>query len=208
MQITVSQWIEMMRQEQNQDKKRREQLLFDIATFVMGRAKFYAKENFGRGIGGTARTAGRSGALMRSIELARIDDKTFVVTAGGPGVPYAGIHEYGTVGKGGLLPSIRPKNPNGALTVPLLPQYVGRRAREFPDLHVVKPEGSKFAFLANYRNELAYILLKRVDIKPRPYLEPATKDVAKEANLMARVRLIFGDSKVPYQVTKISKEIE
>lgn len=201
-QITVSEWIKMMQEEQDVSVKRREQLLFDIASFILGKAKFYAKEKFGRGAGLTARTSGRSGALMRSIEMARVDSKTIIVTAGGPGVPYAAVHELGTKRKGGILPSIVSKRPGGSLTIPLLPQFIGRRATEF-DLHIEKPKGSKFAFLADNRGQMAYLLLKRVDIPPRPYLKPAAEDASKDANIMGRIKILFGTSKLPYEVTRI-----
>lgn len=201
--ITITQWIKQLAKEQDDTKRRREQILFDVATYVLGRAKEYAKQNFtGRGPGKTARTKGRSGSLMRSIQMARLGDTSFVVTAGGPGVPYARVHELGTVGKGGVLPTIVPKPPRKYLTIPLLGKYVGRRATEF-DLNFFKSKNGKFAFLSDNRGNLAYLLLKRVDIPARPYLEPAAKDVGKQTDLMARVAILYGTSKLPYKVTKI-----
>lgn len=196
MSVSLEEFIAMMRTETNKKKRRREQLMFDVATFVVGRAKHHARLNF------TGRNPAnrRTGALMRSIALARIENH-FMVTAGGSGVPYAMVHELGTMGKGGSLQSIRSSRPGGALTVPLLPQYVGKRAREF-DLHVVKPKDSKFAFLGDSKGKLAYLLLKRVDIEPRPYLEPAVKEINKSRYLMARIRLLFGSSKLPYTIVQ------
>lgn len=198
--VSLTQWIAMMRQEQNAQQRRREQLLFDIATFVLGRAKHYAKQNFGRGIGPSARKRGRSGALMRSIEMARVSGTHFVVEAGGPGVPYAGVQELGTVGKGGTLPSIVPRRVKW-LTIPMESKYVGRRATEFDDLRFV-PYNSKMAALMNAGGQRAYLLVKRVDIKPRPYLQPAAADAAKEERLLSRLRVLYGSSSLPYEVVK------
>lgn len=192
----------MMLSEKNATRKRQEQLIFDIASFVLKRAKHYAIQNFGRGIGTTARTQGRSGALMRSIIMSRVESTQWVVTAGNAGVPYAAIHELGTVGKGGQLPSIIPRNAK-ALTIPLLPQYVGHRAGEFNDLHLLKPEGSKFAFLGNSKGKLAYLLLKRVNIKARPYLQPAADDAGNDQAIVDRLKVLFGSTKMPYEVKKI-----
>ena len=202
MQVTLKEWIEMLRTEQNEMIRRREQLLFDVASFVVLRAKRYARTNFiGRGPGATARTKGRSGALMRSIEMARVNSHWIIVTAGSSAVPYAGIHELGTKGKGGVLPSIVPVNA-GALTIPLLAKYVGKRAREFNDLSLIISKKNGKAYLRNSSKQLAYLLLKRVDIPPRPYLEPAVNDIEKEDVLMNRIKLIFGKTKVPYSITR------
>lgn len=201
--ITITEWVQMMREEVDKAKKRQEQLLFDIASFVLKRAKYHARVNFGRGPGKTARTKGRSGALMRSIEMVRVDPKTFQINAGGPGVPYAAIHELGTKGKGGQLPDIVPKNA-GALTIPLLGQYVGRRAREF-DLVIAKKKGSKFSFLKENRKggKYAYLLLFQVSIPARPYIQPAINDLTNEVELTNRIRVLFGTSKFPYEINKI-----
>lgn len=192
----------MMLAEESAVKKRQEHLLFDVASFVLKRAKHYAINNFGRGIGATARTSGRSGALMRSIIMTRVHSTEWNVTAGNAGVPYAAIHELGTSGKGGTLPSIVPKSSK-ALTIPLLPEYVGHRAREFSDLHLLKPKDSKFAFLGNSSGKLAYLLLKRVDIKARPYLQPAVDDAKNEQEIIDRLKVLFGSAKLSYEVKRI-----
>lgn len=65
--LTSQEYIDLLRKETDQSAKRREQLIFDIATFIKNRAKDYAKKNFiGRGPGDTARTQGRSGNLRNS----------------------------------------------------------------------------------------------------------------------------------------------
>lgn len=194
----------MMRKETNQTAKRRERLLFDIASFVVSRAKYYANKNFiGRGPGATARTKGRSGALRRSIEMARVNDSHFVVTAGGTGVPYARVHEFGTAGAGGELPTIRPKPPRKWLTIPMEGKYVGRRATEFSDLHFVPTKKKKIAFLIDETGSRAYMLVKRVDIPPRPYLEPAANDAGQEARFINRLKILYGASTIPYEVTML-----
>lgn len=193
--MKIAEWIESMRVETDSAVKRRERFLFDLATFIMTRAKFHAKKNFGRGIGKTARTKGRSGALMRSIEIERVSNSHFIVTAGGAGVPYASVHEYGA--------TIRPKPPRQFLTVPLMPQYVGRRAGEFDDLFYVKPRDSKYSFLMNSDDKMAYLLLREVKIPARPYLKPAAEDAANNDKIMERLKLIYGNSKLPFKVTRI-----
>jgi hypothetical protein len=79
-------------------------------------------------------------------------------------------------------------------------KYVGRRAREF-DLRFV-PYSTKAAALIDKQGNRAYLLLKRVDIKPRPYLEPAAKDAAADSGLSARLKLIYGSTNLPFEVTR------
>jgi phage gpG-like protein len=199
--FSLVQWARQMQKEQEASVKRRERLLYDVASFVLRRAKAHAKTNFGRGIGRTARTAGRSGALMRSISMARLNDKQIIVTAGGEGVPYAGVHEMGTKGKGGTLPSIVPKPPRKWLTIPINSDYVGRRAKEFDLVFFKKNE--RLAFLADREDKLAYLLLKKVDIPPRPYLQPAAAEAGKDAEIKRRLKEVFGQSRLPYEVTSL-----
>ena len=127
---SLIQWAKEMQKEASLVVKRREQLLFDVASFVLRRSKENARRNFGRGIGKTARTAGRSGNLRESISISRVSGSEIIVKAGREGVPYAAVHELGTQGKGGPIPTITPKNSKW-LTIPIQAGYVGRRAREF-----------------------------------------------------------------------------
>lgn len=194
--VTMDEWILMMSQEMDKTKLRRERLMFDVATYVMERAIGHAKKNFGNNynsrIGKSARNQGRSGAMRRSIKLARVNDSRIVVTAGDPGVPYAPIQELGGI----IVPRVA-----GALTVPLLDKYIGKRAREFKDLHILKTK--KGAFLQNSSGDLAYMLLKRVTIPPRPFLRPAAEDLRNNAVMSARIKVLFGTSKLPYEVIVI-----
>lgn len=182
-----------MQNEMDQSRIKQERLLFDIASYVTRQAKQHCKENFGRGIGRTARTRGRSGALMNSIRMARVDNSSVMVTAGGNGVPYAAIHEHGGV--------VKPVNVNW-LTIPRFPKYVGRRAREFA-LHFEQRKNSKVAWLVDDHRNYAYLLVKRVTIPARPYLEPAVNDVSNNTVLMDRLKLIFGKSKIPWEIVRL-----
>jgi len=140
---------------------------------------------------------------MRSLELERVGEGVLVVQAGGPGVPYAAVHELGTVGKGGEIPSIVPKPPRQWLTIPQKDAYVGRRAGEFKgELFFIK--AGTIAFLIERQTgDAAYLLVRRVDIKARPYLAPAAADAAKDEVIKQQLTDVFGSSKMPYEVTRV-----
>lgn len=201
--ISLQEWIRRIADEKSAIARRREQLAFKVATYVLNRAKYYVKRNFGRGSNKSARLKGRSGALMRSLELDRLGEGVIVVSAGGPGVPYAAIHEEGTVGAGGERPSIVPKPPRQWLTIPLKDQYVGRRAPEFAGKLFFVRAGSNALLLERKGGEAAYLLVRRTDIKARPYLAPAAADAAKNETIMAQVKEVYGQSSLPFEVTKV-----
>jgi phage gpG-like protein len=135
--------------------------------------------------------------------LDRVKQGVIVVSAGGPGVPYAAVHELGTKGKGGEIDTIVPKPPRQWLTIPQKDSYVGRRAGEFKGKLFFITAGNVGFLLERGTNEAAYLLVRRVDIKARPYLAPAAKDAAKDEVIAAQIREVFGQSKLPYEVTRV-----
>jgi hypothetical protein len=84
------------------------------------------------------------------------------------------VHEFGTKGKGGKLPSITPKRSNW-LTVPL-PAALTRsgrpkkkRARDWPNTFIFKSRKGKLLIAQRHGKQLVflYVLKKKVDIAPR-----------------------------------------
>ena len=209
--VSMTQWMEWIKSVEDKQERRKEQLLFDIAQAIVIQAKLICRGKFGRGIGKTARTRGRGGGLMNSISAVRVDAKETKVTAGGPGVPYARIHELGTVGQGGLLPTIVPKNVKW-LTQPMQPKYVGFRAREFNLKFIPSKNRKDIAFLVEQEEidkykkksksksvkkkslKIAYLLRKKTDIPARPYLSPAVGMIMMKDKFNDRVKKVYGDN--------------
>lgn len=116
------------------------------------------------------------GGLLNSI---RYEITSEGLEVGSYGVPYAATHEYGTVGKGGVLPDIRPVNAKN-LTIPLETAYKRVTARQiFHNLTYVRSNGRAFLYDTTV-NRFAYLLLKKVSIPPKPYLRPAIRDQVPE----------------------------
>lgn len=171
-----------------QDKSLREllQLRYVVAQRILEEAQENVKANFGggnvseitlRARGSSARRSGRGGGLLGSGHLERGSNGAIDVVFGGPGVPYAAIHEYGGV--------IRPKNSR-FLTIPFAPQYSGKRAREFSLKMGFDPEHGRV--LKTTGGEIAYLLRERVTIPERPYLKPARDKVAKDKIISAMLK--------------------
>lgn len=170
--LTIEEFMQVMKQMPNRWDRQ-------FAKFCLGLATGVRKEaisNIGKTFGKTTRqnsmgrgVAGVRGMLAGSVQVAVVGNWPGV-TIGGPGVPYAAIHEFG--GK------IAPVNVK-YLTIPADPRYVGRRAREFDDLSFVMSGGK--AFLISRRNKvIAYVLRDKrhpVKMPPRPYLAPAMETV-------------------------------
>lgn len=109
----------------------------------------------------------KSGKLLRSIDCKVIDANTILVSAGGPGVPYARIQHEGGV--------IRPRQAQ-YLTIPLCAKAAAGRARDFENTFIAKGviwqsngEGKKPTAL--------YLLRKKVTIPARPYLYISEDDL-------------------------------
>jgi phage gpG-like protein len=103
---------------------------------------------------GRAILTGRTGALLNSFFAVSLVRKSTGMSeiAVGSSMRYAAIHQLGTVGKGGVLPSIFPRRAK-ALWIPL---------------------NDRAARLGTYSQGLVYgkdfVFAKRVDIPPRPML--------------------------------------
>lgn len=198
--ITTSQFISMLRNETNLIKKKLLQVRFSIANEIKIEAKQNVTDTFGRGSGNTARTAGRSGALRDSIDTAFFSDGSVGVEAGGPGVPYAAIQEFGG--------TITPKNVNW-LTIPLSQRFFGRRASEFNDLFFINLRnvdkyGHPMGMLIDRTTEdAAYLLLKETRIPARPYLQPAVDKVVGDKNKLIAIHTesFNSGSQFGYKVT-------
>lgn len=204
--ISMNDFVRLLSEEEDVAERRMLQLAYEIAEEVRLRAIRNVDEKLGNGrfSGAGADVAaykkGRSGGLRNSIQLELVG-RWPVVTAGGPGVPYAAVHEYGTVGKGGELPDIVPRRAK-ALTIPASPDFVPLRARESNLKLAVFGKTGKAA-LVTPEGEIAYWLVKRVAIEPRPYLAPAAEQVLTDPVVAAKIQKIFGQSELPYEVTKL-----
>ncbi len=144
-----------------------------------------AKQLLSRGGGatGSASKAGspphvRSGALRSSVGFAIMPGGVKAIV--GPTVKYGKIHEYGTRGKGGRLPDIKPKKAQ-ALAIPIDKSARGRSPRAFKDLVFIKRKGKsallmQFAGASQARGKLMYVLVKSIAIAPRPFMRPALRN--------------------------------
>ena len=111
----------------------------------------------------------RTGKLRRSIGFRMVDNGVEIGTFG---VPYGRIHEFGGV--------ITPKR-RSFLTIPADRPFIGRSALNF-NLRFgrIPPKGGK-PYLFTEQGTAAYRLVKRVEIKARPFLGPAFKSNEKFA---------------------------
>ncbi len=97
----------------------------------------------------------------------------------GPALAYAGVQEFGTVGAGGTLPTIRPKNAK-ALSIPvgptaLTPAGVSRfqSPRDYigpGELKFIPGQKSIGVLVDDVSDEVEYVLVAKVDIPPKHYL--------------------------------------
>lgn len=145
----------------------------------------------------------QDGALINSIRNKTSYARgTWTLLVGSFGVKYARIHELGTVGKGGVLPDIVPKNVQW-LTIPQAEWAKKRRAREFNLVrigrHLVDPQRLRVgeSFDPNLDGEaIGFLLAKRARIPPRPYLRPGVEKLLPELAEALRVyylRRLRGD---------------
>lgn len=97
--------------------------------------------------------------LLKSINYKVVDNNTLIISAGGPGIPYARIlHEGGT---------ITPKRAK-FLTIPLCAEAAAKRARDFDNIFIRK--GIIYQNLEDGKIRALYVLKKQVTIPARPYL--------------------------------------
>jgi hypothetical protein len=104
-----------------------------------------------------------------------------VLEFGSYGVPYARIHEFGTVGAGGSLPDIVPRNKR-FLTIPKAPWAKRRRAKDFNLVRMGRVLVDPDKLPNNMRegepipeNAIGFILAKRARIKPKRYMQKALR---------------------------------
>lgn len=119
----------------------------------------------------------RTGSLARSIRQdVRGSSLTDLELRAATTSPYAKVHEFGTIGKGGALPSIVPKRAKW-LTVPLqgnltpagVPRYPSAAALRGQGTFVLKTKSGKLFIVRREGEQLRWlwILVKKVDIPPR-----------------------------------------
>lgn len=122
------------------------------------------------------------GFLLNSIGY-EVDGNT--VEVGSYGVVYAKVHEFGTVGKGGTLPDIRPRNAK-YLTIPIYTEYKKVTARQiFDNLTYVRVNGNPMLY-DKAAGRFAYYLAKKVSIPPRPFMRPAVE--TQTPNILRMIR--------------------
>lgn len=122
---------------------------------------------------GRAILTGRTAALLNSffhVSLFKPSTKTSEITVGSA-VKYAKVHQLGTRGKGGILPTIVPKRAK-ALWIPLNDRAarLGSRSGN-PSLVVGKD----------------FIFAKKVDIAPRPMLPTSDDEKRDQAEFVQEI---------------------
>lgn len=133
----------------------------------------------------------RTGSLARSVvgQSVRVNGVP-ALTVGifqGPALKYAAVQEFGTVGKGGLFPTIRPKKAK-TLAIPQKPVLtaagVGRfpSPRDYPGKLSFRliGKGNVVGALVDADEatsddpaEALWLLVRKVDIRPKRYLQKA-----------------------------------
>jgi phage gpG-like protein len=198
--LTIQDFLRLLRGETDTFRKSLQKFTFKLASNIAETADRNAERQFGK----TQRTgakgapiAGSRGNLQKSIMLEMVGVWPGVV-AGGVGVPYAAIHEYGG--------EIEPVNAKW-LTIPAAPSVVGKRAREFPDLKFVRFSPTLAALVFGeswgFRDQpgddaeddeipVAFWLKKLVRIPARPYLRPAADAETDDESIKEVLNYAFG----------------
>lgn len=196
-----------------QDKVERATLRFqfDLATKIADQTQKNIKRIFGqkegaprseitlRAQGRTGRSSGRGGGLLGSVALERTTDGGVQVSVGGPGVPYAAIHEMGGV--------VTPK-ASLFLTIPFQPKYQGTRASEHELYFSVDEKWGPVLLVESWgkrkgaptEKNIAFLLRKRARIPARPYLAPAVAKVTQEPEVRAMMRRLLKTDKIEVNV--------
>jgi phage gpG-like protein len=197
---SISQFFEKLREVENQTLREMMRFQLELGLKIQNQVRENIKATFGKGrgskseiteraYGSTARRAGRGGNLFQSVALERSTDGSVTVSAGGPGVPYAAIHE-----KGGVIRPVRAK----FLTIPFQPKYAGTRAREHDLYFDFDEEWGPVLRQETYgrssRSEestIAFLLRRKATIPARPYFQPAVDKVTADQSVKdVMVRLI------------------
>lgn len=131
--------------------------------------------------------ARRTGSLARSVvgQSIRVNGiPTLAVGVfRGPALRYAAIQEFGTKGKGGLFPTIRPKKAKSlaipqksVLTAAGVPRYDSPLRYPGKLRFVLARKGNLVGFLVDADDESdepLWMLVRKVDIRPKRYLRDA-----------------------------------
>ncbi len=174
---------------------------FGLAQDIQFKAQDNVLKNFGAGrgkkspltiqaYGNSARRTGRGGALFNSIMIEKQGDN-LSVTAGGLGVPYAAIHEYGGV--------IIPKKAK-MLTIPFSSRFAGTRAKEF---NLYMDEDDKWGLVLKMRGDdsIAFLLRRKSTIRARPYLGPAVQKATASERVRQLMLLYMGTDRLEIKIT-------
>lgn len=155
MEMSISQFIQRLAKEKNSMRRNILKVLLLINMEVRENAIRNVSQRLNRN--GTSR-----GVLKNSISL-ETENGLPLVAAGGAGIPYANIHEFG--GK------IIPKNVNW-LTIPNGREYYGKKARDFNVyFRLINPQLG--ALVDKNTNKVIFWLKKQVVIKKKSYLTDA-----------------------------------
>jgi phage gpG-like protein len=155
MEMTLSQFIRRFKDEKNKMRLKINKVLLLVNMDVREFAIRNVQQRLNKS--GTSR-----GVLKNSISI-EIENGQPIVTAGGAGIPYAAIHEYGG--------RIIPKNVNW-LTIPNGKEYYGKKARDF-DLYFRLINPSLGALFDKNTNKVVFWLKREITIKKKSYLTDA-----------------------------------
>ncbi len=202
--FSVDEFFKELREVEDTIERSALRFQLQLAQRILYRAQDNVKKNFGAGTGekspitlraygSSARRQGRSGALFNSGMIQRQANGELTVSFGGPGVPYAGIQEWG--GK------IFPRKPGGYLTLPYSSKYAGTRAGEHSLKFAVDAnEGAVLVKTGSIpdgsgsfdESEIAYLLRRSVTIRPRPYFQPAVDAETRDDSVRELMMKYFG----------------
>jgi len=109
------------------------------------------------------------GNLRNSIYLIVKNNVAYI----GSNLVYAAMQEFG----GSVVPVYAK-----ALTIPISPRAVGKRARDFDDLWMLKRADGPPLLMRGSGDDLEamFVLLKKVTIPKQPYLRPALEEKRKD----------------------------
>jgi len=144
-------------------------------------------KNFYKATGGPFQKSGRKFTqfLRNALNIkTKHNDRPFGLEGlvGVFGVIYARVQEFGAI--------IKPKTKK-FLTVPMQPKYVGKSARQFNDLSFARNKKGT-SMLLNDRGDVAYLLLKRVEIPARPFVTPAFRDLKPKIDKNLKAAVVGG----------------
>jgi phage gpG-like protein len=128
--------------------------------------------------------SGRSGNLKNSVQVIQNNKFAWKLTVGSAQVPYAAIHEYGG--------EIKAK-PRKWLTIPMDDAAYGHSAREFDNLifSLDAEIPGKRAYLFSDAWVLMYLLVRKVRIPKRPYVQPACDMIFSDSNIQRTIGKIW-----------------